>query len=655
MTRIIEKIKARRSKRDKLARGRLSNKVTTTASSETTDESENGRQIDSMTRKFHEGWYFSFEFFPPKTEFGLDNLLARIERMSQMNPMFIDVTWGDSGSTSARSMELASFVQRYCGVDALLHLTCTGMTKEQIASILQQAKGNGVHNILALRGDPPRGKWGINDVSGGSCDRAIDLVKLIRKLHGDYFGICVAGFPEGHPSSEDESHELQHLKEKIDSGADFIITQFFYNVDIFHKYVIDCRKYGINCPIIPGILPIQSYNNFIRMTSFCGVSAPDGILVRLEPVKDDMEAVKQIGNEIAIEMATEILSVPFEEGGVDGVHFHTLNLERSVTTILTSLLSSEYHIIDGLLGDPNGPKQVIQKQLPWRQSAMTRRQKEDVRPINWANRPKSYVLRTDDWDEYPNGRWGDASSPAFGELSDLSHFYSFTLGSEEDHLDMLGHNPKSPGDIFEVFAKYVEGSIPYLPWCETPLQLESLVIKNELTALNRAGFLTINSQPSINGVPSNHKVFGWGGTGGYIYQKGYCECFVSPNNARRLVSMVRAHKSMNLYGVNNHDDELSVNVEEVGVTALTWGVFPCREIQQPTIFDPSTFLVWAKEAFSQWNTWLNLYEIGSESYELIESIRDSYYLIAIIDNEFIEDKDGGCLWKNLVKLNKLEL
>ncbi len=597
-------------------------------------------------------WYFSFEFFPPKTEFGLDNLLSRIERMSHLNPIFVDITWGYSGSTSARSMALASFAQRYCGVDVLLHLTCTGMTREQLSCVLHQAKSSGVHNILALRGDATNGKWEKGDVSGSECDRAIDLVKFIRKLHGDYFGIAVAGHPEGHPSSKSSQLEMQHLKEKIDAGADFIITQFFYDVEVFLKYVKHCRKFGIQCPIIPGILPIQSYSNFIRMTKFCGVSIPTSIIERLEPIRDDMEAVKRIGSDIAIQMVRRILSSKIEDGGADGVHFHTLNLERSVVTILEALSSRPlvYHTDIQSQGDSTlfQQCQLSHRQFPWRPSAMERRGREDVRPINWANRPKSYVTRTDDWDEYPNGRWGDAASPAFGELSELSHFYSFTLGSDDDRLDTLGHCPKRPQDIFEIFVNYIAGKIPHLPWCETPLQQESSTIEKDLVALNRAGFLTINSQPSVNGVPSNHSIFGWGGEGGYIYQKGYCECFVSPDKAERLASMVRVHEGMNLYAVNNRGEELKVNAGEGGVTALTWGVFPCREIIQPTIFDPKTFLVWAEEAFSLWTSrWLNLYEPESDSYKLIESIRDTYFLVAIIDNDFI---NGGSLWEALLSL-----
>lgn len=398
------------------------------------------------------------------------------------------------------------------------------------------------------------------------------------------------------------------------------------------------------------------------MTEFCNISVPKEVLDRLEPVKDDDEAVKMIGCDIAGEMISKILLTPIEEGGSDGIHFYTLNLERSVTKILTAM-----DVIQPRIDLSNGRERSSSinlssvyvpssnKQLPWRPSAIEKRVKEGVRPINWANRPKSYLSRTEEWDEYPNGRWGDASSPAFGELSDISHFYSFTLGSDEDRLAMLGSCPRTPEDVYEVFANYVEGKLPHLPWCENSLQEETLIIQKQLAALNRAGFLTVNSQPSVNGVSSSHPIHGWGGPGGYVYQKSYCECFVGPENAQKLVAMVENHKSMNLYAVNNKNQELRVGLEEGGVTALTWGVFPNREILQPTIFDPHTFLVWAEEAFSLWtNMWLNLYDVDTESYELIESIRDSYYLVAIIDNDYVTPSERGVLFESLLQVSGVE-
>ena len=586
------------------------------------------------------------------------------------------------------------------------------------------ARRSGVCNILALRGDPPptkRGGWTAGDVSGGECDRAIDLVKLIRRLHGDYFGVAVAGHPEGHPSSGGNLEEgagryleLMHLKEKLNAGADFIITQFFYDVHLFLRYVKNCRQVGIMCPIIPGIMPIQSYSSFLKMTQFCGISVPKDVMERLQVVRHDDEAVKKIGCEIATEMcrtilqSTIVLEDDYNNGkldhddddddvvlGVDGFHFYTLNLERSTSRILAALgavgvmdrvsssnslvrdkQSSELGGVDETIEVNGGSSQQFngansssttaitsattttrrerkesiseearstRRVLPWKPSTMANRSKEAVRPINWSNRPNSYVMRTDDWDEFPNGRWGDSTSPAFGELSDVSHFYSFTLGSDDDRRAMLGHCPLTESDVYEVFARYVEGTVPHIPWCETPLQPESFLIQRQLATLNRYGFLTVNSQPPVDGVPSNHPAFGWGGKGGRVYQKAYFECFVSPDKANRLTHMVTNHPSMNLFAVNYAGQDLRVGVEEGGPTALTWGVFPNREILQPTIFDPDTFLVWAEEAFSLWSTmWLNLYDYGSESHELIENIRDTYYLVAIIDNDFTTDgKDGA--------------
>jgi len=706
MPRIIDKINERRRKRhNRLHLQQQHDELHPNSTININDTSNNKNNNNNKNTKLNlpEGWYYSFEFFPPKTEAGLDNLFTRIDRMStRLDPLFVDVTWGESGSTSARSMAVASHAQHYCGVDVLLHLTCTGMSVDQLEAVLRQAKSHGIQNILALRGDPPREKssrgkggrhWEPGDVSGGECPRAIDLVKLIRKLHGDYFCIAVAGHPEGHPSSNSVEEEMEHLRDKIDmdgdgGGADFIITQFFYDAKVFIHYVKCVRAAGITCPILPGILPIQSYNSFKRMTEFCGISVPRHVMERLEPVKYDDEAVKKIGCEISKDIATEILTCCGKDDtgmDVDGIHFYTLNLERSVTRILLSMeavatrtvispgSNSESNAFSNGTEDIEGQQRQQQnesnkedtdaiatspsrRQFPWRPSAMERRVKEDVRPINWANRPKSYVMRTDDWDEFPNGRWGDSTSPAFGELSELSHFYSFTLGSLEDRLAMLGQNPKVPQDVYEVFAAYVEGKVPYLPWCETPLQPESFTIQKQLAALNRAGFLTVNSQPPVNGVSSSHPIYGWGGSGGYVYQKAYCECFVSPENAQKLVSMVTDNQSMNLYAVNNMGRELRVGLEEGGATALTWGVFPNREILQPTIFDPSTFLIWAEEAFSLWtNMWLNLYDYGTDSHDLVESIRDTYYLVAIIDNDFVSQSSVGKLWEAFLKVGKVDV
>lgn len=652
MVRIIEKIHARRVEN---RHRRLHRDDHTHSQMSTSQQQQKEDGSDHSIDDKNPNWYYSLEFFPPKTEAGLDNLFTRIDRMvRRLEPLFIDVTWTHLSAASA--LALASHAQKYLGVDVLLHLSAVNLSRQRIAQILEQARQSGIQNILALRGDPPKGlAWTVGDVSGGDCDRAIDLVRLIRELHGDYFGIAVAGHPEGHPSSDNAQQEMEHLKDKIDAGADFIVTQFFYDTDKCLDFVRRCRNAGIAVPILPGIMPIQSYSSFERMTSYCRIAVPDKIWQQLDQVKDDDEAVKELGCTIAVDMCRRLLHDPSTD--IDGLHFYTLNLERSVTRTLMDLglinviAASPDDDVDPTSSHADTVRSKAGRVLPWRPSAVEKRSKNElVRPINWANRPYSYVRRTEDWDEFPNGRWGDATSPAFGELSDIGHFYAFSLGSEDDQRAMLGHTPTREQDVYEVFAAYVEGKIPHIPWCETALQPESFLIQSQLAQLNRAGCLTINSQPAVNGVPSSHKTFGWGGTGGYIYQKAYCECFCSPAITKKLVALVQQHKSLNLYAVNYSGDEILAGVEPGGVTALTWGVFPNREIVQPTIFDPCAFTKgWSEEAFSLWTTlWLKLYDFDSPSYELLENIRDTYYLCAIIDNDFTGQRNKT-IWDDLLE------
>ena len=205
-------------------------------------------------------------------------------------------------------------------------------------------------------------------------------------------------------------------------------------------------------------------------------------------------------------------------------------------------------------------------------------------------------------------------------------------------------------DIYDVFARYVEGKIPQIPWCENPLQPESFLIQKQLVELNRRGFMTINSQPAVNGKTSDDAVVGWGGAGGYVYQKEYCECFCSPTHAEALLKSVEKHPSMVLYAINSKREELRSN-ENGAVTALTWGVFPNREIVQPTIFDPEVFSIWSEEAFAIWKaSWLLLYEEGTCSRRLIEKIHDSFFLVAIIDNGYISSSaaDRSPLWTTML-------
>lgn len=222
----------------------------------------------------------------------------------------------------------------------MMHLTCTNMPVENLEAALQQCKEAGITNILALRGDPPHGEDHFTQVKGGfAC--ALDLVKYIREKHGDYFGICVSGYPEAHPEQIVEDQEkmnknywadIDYLKAKVEAGADFIITQLFYDVDAFIKFVADCRSVGITVPILPGIMPIMNYGGFSRMTAFCKTRVPQHIRNTLEAIKDNDDAVKAYGISLGTMMCQRLLAA-----GVPGLHMYTLNLDRSAVTILRNV------------------------------------------------------------------------------------------------------------------------------------------------------------------------------------------------------------------------------------------------------------------------------------------------------------------------------
>jgi len=306
------------------------------------------------------------------------------------------------------------------------------------------------------------------------------------------------------------------------------------------------------------------------------------------------------------------------EAGVPGLHFYTLNLEKSVVQILEGL---------GLI-DPE-----IRRPLPWN-PVPTR--KEDVRPIFWSNRPKSYIHRTASWDEFPNGRWGDSRSPAFGDLTDY-HLSALHAIKSVDRKQTWGEQLSSEQDIFNVFTLYCTGEIPILPWCDNSLAHETELIKDQLIFLNKNGFLSINSQPRINGVSSTDEKVGWGPKGGYIYQKAYVEFFTSPQNLTVFIETVKNFPSLTYQAVNIKGQSFTNAPEGSHVSAVTWGVFPGKEILQPTVVDTESFLVWKDEAFALWRTqWASLYEEGSQSRSLLERIVGTYFLVNLVDNNFID-------------------
>jgi methylenetetrahydrofolate reductase (NADPH) len=549
---------------------------------------------------------FSFEFFPPKTAQGVQNLYDRMDRMHGLGPSFIDITWGAGGRLAQLTCEMVNVAQSQYGLETCMHLTCTDMGKDKVDEALRNAYKAGCTNILALRGDPPREKekWVATE---GGFHYAKDLVKHIRETYGEHFDIGVAGYPEGCDDQDDLELLMDHLKEKVDAGATFIVTQMFYDVDNFIEWVRRVRAKGITIPIIPGIMPINTYASFLRRCNHMGCKIPPEWSAALEEVKNDDAAVRNIGTGLVATMCKRIL-----EAGIHHLHFYTMNLALATQMVLGEL---------GLMPSTERPRKQA---LPWRQSLGLGRREEDVRPIFWKNRNKSYVARTQDWDEFPNGRWGDSRSPAFGELD----AYGIGLKGTNDQNRKLWGEPKSIKDIADVFVKYLEHGVESLPWSEAPINSEADSIKADLISLNRRGLLTINSQPAIDGVKSSDPVYGWGPTNGYVYQKAYLELLVPPALMGALIDRIEKDPDLTYYAVNKAGNLMTNSLGD-GPNAVTWGVFPGKEIVQPTIVETISFLAWKDEAFRLGEDWANCHDASSPSRILIESIMESWYLVNI--------------------------
>lgn len=579
--------------------------------------------------------FFSLEFFPPRTKAGAVNLLSRIDRMRLGNPLFIDVTWhpagNPAGDSETSSMMIAHAALEYIGLESMLHMTCVGTTKEEVTKFLYKAKNLGIRNILALRGDLPNmdEKWTFDPEK---LNFASDLVKHIRDIFGDYFTICVAGYPTGHPEAETYEDDLLHLKQKVDAGADFIITQLFFKPSTFKKFVDDCRAIGIDCPIIPGLMPIQSYDSLRHIVKLSKLEIPNEIKKIIEPLRDNDDAIRNFG----IHQTAEMIRDLFISGYATGIHFYTLNREVATTAILKKL---------GLWSE-------LKKPLPWRLSADPARTEEEIRPIFWTNRSKSYIHRTRHWDEFPNGRWGTSDSPAFGELKDYYLFYLTSQSPKSDLLAMWGEEITCEEDVWDVFTNYITGErnskgimINKTPWCDEELNAETNIIRDELAKVNKLGILTINSQPSANCFSSSDPVLGWGPSNGYVFQKAYLEFFTCESNVLALLQILGRFPGVNFQVVNKSGEVNFTNIKNKKPIAVTWGVFPGREISQPTIVDPIAFDQWRTEAFALWyEQWGKLYEHDSTSRSIIAQISETYYLVNLVDNDFPK---GNCLWEVL--------
>ena len=271
----------------------------------------------------------SFEFYPPKAEEGLPSVFRAIHRLKAFHPSFVSVTYGAGGTTRVLTEEIVVRLKRETDLEVMAHLTCAGQTREEVHDVLVRLEQAGIDNVIALRGDPPRGMSSFVPAEGGLA-HATDLIEHIAR--GFRFGIAAACYPEGHTESPDLASDLEYTKRKVDAGADFLITQLFYENNDFFSFVDRVRKAGIAVPILAGILPILSTAQIRRFAALCGAKIPPEVDRELDKYADDNDAVRELGIELATKQVRELW-----DSGVQGIHFYVLNRSYSVSKILRNL------------------------------------------------------------------------------------------------------------------------------------------------------------------------------------------------------------------------------------------------------------------------------------------------------------------------------
>src|SRR5208283_2565754 len=274
---------------------------------------------------------FSFEFFPPKTEEGRTELFEALKKVKTLNPGYISVTYGAGGGTRDKTIEIVEQAKNILGLESMAHLTCVGHSKEEIKKILDELQTSGIENVVALRGDPPKGETSFKPNPHGF-KYANELTEFIR---GSYsFCIAVAGYPEGHIESPNKEIDWYYLSQKVKAGADFIITQLFFDNQHFFTFEKRIREKGVTVPIIPGIMPITNYHQILRFTQMCGAKIPQKIIRELQPIQNQTVEVQRYGIEYATSQCRELIA-----HGVPGIHFYTLNKSHASQEIIKRLKS----------------------------------------------------------------------------------------------------------------------------------------------------------------------------------------------------------------------------------------------------------------------------------------------------------------------------
>jgi methylenetetrahydrofolate reductase (NADPH) len=279
-----------------------------------------------------DGPVFSIEFFPPRTPEGVAQLFETLEALKPLEPDYVSVTYGAGGSTRDGTVEIATRIKREHGLEVMAHLSCVGETREGLIAILDRFRDAGIENVLALRGDPPRGEAEFHRPQGG-LSSAAELAGFIDERYE--FTIGGACFPEVHPEARDLEADLDYLKTKVDAGARFLITQLFFDNRVYFDFVSAARAHGIHVPIIPGVIPIASYGQVARICDLCDATIPPDLAEAMEGLGGDIEAEALLGVAYAAQQCEELLA-----GGAPGIHFYALNRAPGTRAVLSALKAS---------------------------------------------------------------------------------------------------------------------------------------------------------------------------------------------------------------------------------------------------------------------------------------------------------------------------
>jgi len=527
--------------------------------------------------------------------------------------MFCDITWGAGGSTAELTLDIAANMQNGVCCETMMHLTCTNMPRESLRAALDRVKAEGIQNILALRGDPPKGAATFEAVEGGfAC--ALDLVKYIKAEYGDHFGLTVAGYPEAHPDviksdpgqqAAAYASDLAYLKQKVDAGGEVVVTQLFYDVELFLKFVADCRSIGIRCPIVPGLMPIQTYAGFQRMTGFCKTYVPPEVAATLEGIKEDEEACRAYGIHLGVSMCRRMLAE-----GTPGVHLYSLNSDKAVTSILRGL---------GLIPAIGPPPPPLPFRLPV--SSKGRRCEEAARPVFWANAPRAYQARTADW-PHPLLAGGAAAAgpyaPADAELFErLRPKASRALASRAAAL--AGAPLATAAELRPLFRAFAAGGLAAWPWSESGQPSRTLraaaahaAAGARLQSLIDGGALILDAALPLQGAASG-AAGGWGGPCGRIYQKSYLLALVPAARAPALAAAAAGGGGSAMWACGGGAASAAGPVPGLAPAPLAWAVFPGRPLVAPVVWSADSFEAAAEEAVGAWEGWAALFESNGDA------------------------------------------